>query len=119
MNKEEIDSLINELKAQGMDEEKILEALFDGFKKGEYDRKDLEALANALGYELSEEFKNDETPDPITSKDVDIEDLKEFDPEEETEEEFEEKVEEAEEEIDGDDDDEEKEWDEAQKLFKI
>ncbi len=101
MNNDEILSLIDQMKAQGLDEEKIMDSFYETFKEGKMDRKDLEALASALGYELVDDFKEDSTPDPIEgaaaaegiSKE-EAEDLKEIKPEE-SKEEFEEKVEEA------------------------
>lgn len=66
MNNEEIQSLIKQLKAQGLEDEQIMDVFYKTFTKGEMDRNDLETLANAMGYELTDEFKNDKTPDPIT-----------------------------------------------------
>lgn len=100
MNNDEILSLIDQMKAQGLDEEKIMDSFYETFKEGKMDRKDLEALASALGYELVDDFKEDSTPDPIEGAAAEgiskeeAEDLKEIKPEE-SKEEFEEKVEEA------------------------
>jgi hypothetical protein len=102
MNNDEILSLIDQMKAQGLDEEKIMDSFYETFKRGEMDRKDLETLASALGYELVDDFKEDSTPDPIEGEapaaegisKEEAEDLKEIKPEE-SKEEFEEKVEEA------------------------
>ncbi len=80
MNEKEINQLINQLRIQLCNEpslkgkgpdaidEAIMDIFFEAFTQGEMDRKDLEVLANYLGYELDEEFKNDPTPDPITLK---------------------------------------------------
>ena len=65
MNGEEIKSLISQLKAAGLDEEQIMDVFYETFEKGEMDRKDLETLANAMGYELTDEFKNEPSKDPI------------------------------------------------------
>lgn len=115
MNKEEMDSLISQLKASGLDEEKIMETFYETFQQGKMDRKDLEACANYLGYELTDEFKNDETPDPILggqegltkemaeeAKENPEEALKNPKPEEDEDEQV----------------DEDKEWEEVQKKFK-
>lgn len=149
MNSEEIQSLIEQLKAQGLSEEDIMEIFFQTFTEGKMDRKDLETLADAMGYELTDDFKNDETPDPIEEAPAEglegltkeeVEDAKEIEPGE-TKEEFAEKLEgdkesedeekpaepeeeveeKAEEEVEEDDEGEEddKDWEEAKKLFKL
>jgi hypothetical protein len=134
MNREEIEELIRQLKAAGLDEEKIMEVFYAAFEEGKMDRKDLETLTNAMGYELTDDFKNDETPDPIASKseseeDIDLsdEDLDNLDVEEMTEklqgedlaeDDNEEEVEEEETE-DSDSDSEEDERKEAMKLFRL
>lgn len=70
MDANEIESLVKQLKATGLSEEDILDSFYETFKEGNMDRKDLEACADFLGYELTDKFKNDSTPDPIaTSKD--------------------------------------------------
>ena len=101
MNSEEIQSLIEQLKAQGLSEEDIMEIFFQTFTEGKMDRKDLETLADAMGYELTDEFKNDETPDPIEEAPAEglegltkeeVEDAKEIEPGE-SKEEFKEKLE--------------------------
>lgn len=71
MNKEEIESLIKQLKAAGLDEEQIMETFFETFQDGKMDRKDLETLANFMGYELTDDFKEDSTPDPIAVQNID------------------------------------------------
>lgn len=143
MEREEIDSLVKQLKAQGLSDEEIMDTYYEAFTKGEMDRKDLEALAEHLGYELDDDFKNDEHPDPIAEeadkvdeepkKDLEniskeeAEDLKTMKPGE-SKEEFEDKVEDAKEDLEDaekhDDEakdekvDEDKEWEEANKYFK-
>ncbi len=115
MDKEQIDSLVSQLKGVGLDDEQILDVFYEAFKKGKMDRKDLETLADSLGYELDDDFKNEATPDPIEggeggeepeiTKD-EAEDLKEIKPGE-SKEEFEEKVDEAKDEMESDKDDHE------------
>lgn len=121
MNETEIESLIKQLKAAGLDEEEIMETFFETFQEGKMDRKDLETLAEFMGYELTDEFKNDKTPDPIAVKGIskeEAEDVKEIQPEEDKEE-FKEKVESAKsEEEPVESEDEDKEWEEVQKKFK-
>ncbi len=121
MDKEQIDSLVSQLKGVGLDDEQILDVFYEAFKKGKMDRKDLETLADSLGYELDDDFKNEATPDPIEgeakseepaspeepeiTKD-EAEDLKEIKPGE-SKEEFEEKIDEAKDEMESDKDDHE------------
>ena len=100
MNSQEMESLVKQLKAAGLTEEQIMETSFETFQEGKMDRKDLEALAEFMGYELTDEFKSDETPDPIAGGEgegvtkTEAEELKEIKPGE-SKEEFQEKVEEA------------------------
>ena len=98
MNSQEMESLVKQLKAAGLTEEQIMETFFETFQEGKMDRKDLEALAEFMGYELTDEFKNDATPDPISGGEgvtkTEAEELKEIKPGE-SKEEFEEKVNEA------------------------
>ena len=145
MNREEMESLVKQLEAAGLSEEQIMETFFETFQDGKMDREDLEALAEFMGYELTDGFKKDENPDPIeggAEEGVDkaeAEDLKEIQPGE-SKEEFEEKIEEAkgeekaepekpaeeeksesieeEKAEDGEEEvDEDKEWEEVQKKF--
>jgi hypothetical protein len=131
MDNEKIQSLISQLKGVGLGDEEILDVFYAAFQKGKMDRKDLETLADSLGYELDDDFKEDKTPDPIEGgegKKPEVtpeaaEDLKEIKPGE-SKEEFKEKVDEAKGEIEADADDkkedhEDKEWEEANKYFKI
>lgn len=60
-------SLISQLKAQNVSEDDMMDLFYKGFTEGKIDRGQLESLANELGYELTDEFKNDPTPDPIAS----------------------------------------------------
>lgn len=120
MDLKQIEELVEQLKAQGKSEEEIMEIYYETFKEGKMDRKDLETLANHLGYELTDDFKEDETPDPIVSEEMkdiskeDLEDAKTID-KGETKEEFKEKIEETKD----DEIDEEKEREEAFKLFRL
>ena len=148
MNNEEIQSLISQLKGVGLKEEEIMDTFYDAFKDGEMSREDLEALAEAMGYELTDDFKNEPSPDPIAaSKDgeevekADLEEAKEIQPgeskeefkdkidemkseekpvegEEKVEEETSEEKEEESVEDESEEDEEEKDWQEAQKLLK-
>lgn len=122
MDKAEMDSLVSQLKAAGLTEEQIMETFFKTFQEGKMDRKDLEACAEYMGYELTDDFKNDQTPDPINSSKVgngitkeEAEDAKEIKPGESPEE-FEKATKKASEEEPKTDD--EKEWEEVQKKFK-
>ena len=100
MDSEQIEALITQLKAQGLSEDEIMEVFYETFTSGKMDRKDLETLAEAMGYELTDDFKNEETPDPIEAKGEEglskeeLEDAKAIEPGESTEE-FKEKIEDA------------------------
>ena len=141
MDNEQIQALIDQLKGIGLDDEKILDIFYEAFQEGKMDRKDLETLAESMGYELQDDFKEDKTPDPIEDKEEgklddlskdDIEDLKEIKPGE-SKEEFEEKVDEVKDDLESDEDDkkeeeekdedeeedEDKGWEEANKYFKL
>ena len=142
MDNEKIQSLISQLKGVGLDDEKILDVFYAAFKAGKMDRKDLETLADSLGYELDDDFKEDSEKDPIEGEGEkpeltpeEAEDLKEIKPGE-SKEEFKEKIDEAKDEMESEADDkkeekeesaedheekseEDKEWDEANKYFKI
>lgn len=130
MDKTEMNSLVNQLKAAGLTEEEIMDTFYATFQEGKMDRKDLEACANFMGYELTDDFKNDATPDPMSSPDSgdgitkeEAENAKEIKPGE-TAEEFKDSIE-TESEDSGKEDseeedstDEDKEWEEVQKKFK-
>lgn len=138
MNEEEIKSLIEQLKAIGLDEDKIMDLFYTAFTEGKMDRKDLETLSEAMGYELTDDFKNDPQPDPIDAgasegegiSEEKAEEAKEIKPGESAEE-FKDKlgIDDADnsdnddtddsESDNSDDTDDDKEWDEAQKMFKI
>lgn len=65
MDRTEMESLVRQLKAAGLTEEQIMETFYETFQEGKMDRKDLEACAEFMGYELTDDFKDDPTPDPI------------------------------------------------------
>ena len=67
MDRAEMESLVKQLKGAGLTEEQIMETFFETFQEGKMDRKDLEACAEFMGYELTDDFKNDATPDPIAA----------------------------------------------------
>lgn len=135
MNEEEIQSLIKQLKAAGLSDEDIMNVFYEAFESGEMDRKDLEVLAEAMGYELTDDFKNDQTPDPINGNNEpapeggnenlskqELEDAKEIKPGESPEE-FKEKLEgekpaPAPEEPKEEKPEEKDDWEETQKKFK-
>ena len=129
MDKTEMNSLVSQLKATGLTEEEIMDTFYAAFQEGKMDRKDLEACANFMGYELTDDFKNDATPDPMSSPNSgdgitkeEAENAKEIKPGE-TAEEFKDSIEtesEDSEKEDSEEDstDEDKEWEEVQKKFK-
>lgn len=67
MDRTEMESLVKQLKAAGLNEEQIMETFYETFQDGKMDRKDLEACAEFMGYELTDDFKNDPTQDPIAN----------------------------------------------------
>ena len=67
MDRTEMESLVKQLKAAGLTEEQIMETFYETFQDGKMERKDLEACAEFMGYELTDDFKNDPTPDPIAN----------------------------------------------------
>lgn len=129
MDKTEMNSLVSQLKATGLTEEEIMDTFYAAFQEGKMDRKDLEACANFMGYELTDDFKNDATPDPMSSPNSgdgitkeEAESAKEIKPGE-TAEEFKDSIEtesDSKEDSEDSDDstDEDKEWEEVQKKFK-
>lgn len=136
MNNEEWLKLVEEFKAQGLEEKDILKYLYDLFLDGKIGKEDLSKLGGTLGYELSPEFLQDEKPSPIEAGgDVDtpnltkedIESAKEISPDDEDDGESDEASNDGE--SDGDDsederddskdDDSEDEKEEAKKLFGL
>ena len=127
MDKTEMNSLVSQLKATGLTEEEIMDTFYAAFQEGKMDRKDLEACANFMGYEVTDDFKNDPTPDPMSSPNSgdgitkeEAENAKEIKPGE-TAEKFKDSIEtedDSEKDDSEDSTDEDKEWEEVQKKFK-
>lgn len=138
MDNEQIKELISQLKGVGLDDDKIMDVFYKTFTSGKMDREDLEVLAEHMGYELTDEFKKDSTPDPIAggegkeggegeiTKD-EAEAAKALEPGE-TASEFKDKIDEMKEEKpeeakpekeEGKEESEEEGWEKAQKMFKI
>ena len=112
MDNEEFNKLCEELKAQGMNEEDILGTLLEMFKKGEIEVDDMEKLAGSLGYELTDEFLEENKPEmPLPLPEEPAEPAPE-----EGEDLTEEEVEDAQE-VDKEDEEDDKE--EARKLFNL
>lgn len=138
MDKTEMESLVKQLKAAGLNDEQIMETFFETFTEGKMDRADLEACAEFMGYELTDEFKSDQTPDPISTPEGGLtkeaaEEAKQIEPGE-SKEEFKESIEaakegskegEADEKVEpsddkpGEEESEDEEWEKAQKLFRF
>ena len=57
MTKEEFDKLIEEQKAKGLDDEDIAKVFAMMFKDGKMNREQIEGVLEAMGYEISPEFK--------------------------------------------------------------
>lgn len=57
MELKELQDALSELKSQGMSEEDILGSLYTMFVEDKIDANQLEAIADEMGYQLSEEFK--------------------------------------------------------------
>ena len=57
MELKELQDALSELKSQGMSEEDILGSLYTMFIEDKIDANQLEAIADEMGYQLSEEFK--------------------------------------------------------------
>ena len=122
MNNEEIQALMQKLQDAGLSPEDIADGiLWPLFRDGKMSKEDLGTLCSSIGLELDEDFDKDEGPEAgaegITKEEA--EEAKEIAPGE-SKEEFEEKIEESA----GDDKveegaDEDKEWEEAKKLFKL
>lgn len=137
MELKELQDALSELKSQGMSEEDILGSLYTMFIEDKIDANQLEAIADEMGYQLSEEFKKlpdeekktfglaeeeaeEEEPNLKDNgtryEDEDEED--ESEEEDESDESGEEEEDESEEDEDESEDDESEE-DEAMKLFGL
>lgn len=57
MTKEEFDKLIEEQRAKGLDDEDIAVVFALMFKDGKLNREQIEGVLEAMGYEISPEFK--------------------------------------------------------------
>lgn len=136
MNDEEIRSTIEQMKAQlkakpenaEKSEDEIDEIMLNGFLKavseGEMSKEDLITLAEAMGYEPTEEFKNDsEDPSTFAGEEggaptkEELEEVREIKPGE-SKEEFKEKVEDVKEgkDIEGEEEGEEEEEEKEENL---
>ena len=138
MELKELQDALSELKSQGMSEEDILGSLYTMFIEDKIDANQLEAIADEMGYQLSEEFKKlpdeekktfglaeeeAEEEDPnLKDKGTRYEDEDEEDESEEEDESDESGEEEEEDESEEDEDEseeDESEEDEAMKLFGL
>ena len=139
MELKELQDALSELKSQGMSEEDILGSLYTMFIEDRIDANQLEAIADEMGYQLSEEFKKlpdeekktfglaeeeAEEEDPnLKDKGTRYEDEDEEDEseeEDESDESGEEEEDESEEDEEEDEsEDDESEEDEAMKLFGL
>ena len=137
MELKELQDALSELKSQGMSEEDILGSLYTMFIEDKIDANQLEAIADEMGYQLSEEFKKlpdeekktfglaeeeAEEEDPnLKDNGTRYEDDDEEDESDESGEEEEDESEEDEEEEEDEDEseDDESEEDKAMKLFGL
>ena len=133
MELKELQDALSELKSQGMSEEDILGSLYTMFIEDKIDANQLEAIADEMGYQLSEEFKKlpdeekktfglaeeeaEEEEPNLKDKGTRYEDEDEEDESEEEDESGEEEDESEEDEDESEDD--ESEEDEAMKLFGL
>ena len=138
MELKELQDALSELKSQGMSEEDILGSLYTMFIEDKIDANQLEAIADEMGYQLSEEFKKlpdeekktfglaeeeaEEEEPNLKDNGTRYEDEDEEDESEEEDESGEEEDESEEDESEEDEDeseDDESEEDEAMKLFGL
>ena len=138
MELKELQDALSELKSQGMSEEDILGSLYTMFIEDKIDANQLEAIADEMGYQLSEEFKKlpdeekktfglaeeeaEEEEPNLKDKGTRYEDEDEEDESEEEDESGEEEDESEEDDSEEDEDeseDDESEEDEAMKLFGL
>ena len=136
MELKELQDALSELKSQGMSEEDILGSLYTMFIEDKIDANQLEAIADEMGYQLSEEFKKlpdeekktfglaeeeaEEEEPNLKDKGTRYEDEDEEEEEEDESDESGEEEEEDESEEDEDEsEDDESEEDEAMKLFGL
>ena len=139
MELKELQDALSELKSQGMSEEDILGSLYTMFIEDKIDANQLEAIADEMGYQLSEEFKKlpdeekktfglaeeeaeEEEPnlkDNGTRYEDDEEDESDESGEEDEDESEEDEDESEEDEDESEDDEDESEEDKAMKLFGL
>lgn len=137
MELKELQDALSELKSQGMSEEDILGSLYTMFIEDKIDANQLEAIADEMGYQLSEEFKKlpdeekktfglaeeeaEEEEPNLKDNGTRYEDEDEEDESEEEDESGEEEEDESEEDEEDEDEseDDESEEDEAMKLFGL
>lgn len=74
MTGEEAKKVIDELKAQGTDEQELLAMFYTIFVDDKITVEDLEVLCNAIGYELTDEFKAMSPEDQKTKGYEEVED---------------------------------------------
>lgn len=137
MELKELQDALSELKSQGMSEEDILGSLYTMFIEDKIDANQLEAIADEMGYQLSEEFKKlpdeekktfglaeeeaeEEEPNlKDNGTRYEDEDEEEEGEEDESDESDEEEEEDESEEDEDESEDDESEEDEAMKLFGL
>ena len=137
MELKELQDALSELKSQGMSEEDILGSLYTMFIEDKIDANQLEAIADEMGYQLSEEFKKlpdeekktfglaeeeAEEEEPNLKDEgtrYEDEDEEEEGEEDESDESGEEEEEDESEEDEDESEDDESEEDEAMKLFGL
>ena len=127
MEMKELQDALSELKSQGLDEKQILGSLYKMFVEGKIDLDQLEAIANEMGYKLTDKFK-ELSDEEKKSYDLAEEEAEESHPElnedatevdeDEDEDEDEDIADDEEEEEDEDEDAEESEEDEEDEAMK-
>ncbi len=58
MTKQELETLVKSLKSEGHTEEEILSGFYKLYADNKLSLKELEGIANLMGYHLSDEFLN-------------------------------------------------------------
>ena len=56
MNKKEFDALVKQMHEKGLDDDKIMQVLYEAFVNKTCDIDDYELMVKWLGYELNDEF---------------------------------------------------------------
>ena len=126
MTKEEFDTLIEEQRKKGLDDEDIAKVFAMMFKDGKMNREQIEGVLEGMGYEISPEFKalsDEEFKEKILVSDNEDEEEGGKPAPEADKEVIEEKQEESEEkkteEDDGKEEDDEEERKKAMKMFRL